>query len=210
MTVLIPPDHVIEYGIHILSQEILVVVFEVEGLLVVGVSLVGVLLYLELDFEVLLLLVAAVLGHFGGQAVHPLQLVDLLAPPPLDVPVEVGLQGQRNIQSPCELIMKYFAFFILGSDELLGEMADDVELLPQCLDVELVGVGEGCLFDVDLRNAIDEIDDDSADLVCLEGLLCILVEVVVCFNEFEFLVLILQFQLVDIGKQVHPVYNFVQ
>ena len=93
MPVLIPSDHIIEDGIHVLPQQILIVILKVEGLLIRRPCLLRMLLYLKLDFQVLFLrLVPAVFADSRGQTVHPLQLSCLLVAAPLEIAVEVGLQ----------------------------------------------------------------------------------------------------------------------
>ena len=73
MPVLIPADHVIEDGIHVLAQKILIVILYVEGLLIGRVCLLGMLLDFKLDFQVFFIIaVATVLGDAGRDTVHPL------------------------------------------------------------------------------------------------------------------------------------------
>ncbi len=92
MSVLIAADHVVEDGIHVLAQQVLIVVLNVEGFLVRRSCLFGVLLYFELDFQVFLVnLVPAVLGDAGRKTVHSLQFRHLFVSPSLEIAVEIGL-----------------------------------------------------------------------------------------------------------------------
>lgn len=55
---------------------------------------------------------------------------------------------------------------------------------------------------------MDECDDGPAEFVGLQRFLGVFVEVVIGLDELELLVLIEQFQLINVGQQVHPIYQF--
>lgn len=146
MSVIVPSDHIIEDGVHVLAEQVLVIVLQIERILIGRSRLLGMLLDL-LNLDVLFLgAVAAVLGDARGEAVHALHLVDLLAASPLQVSVEVGLQRERDVEAARELIVEGAASLLLGTAQLLAQMRHHPQLLPQRLRRQLVGIPEGGLF----------------------------------------------------------------
>lgn len=210
VSVLVAAHHVVEDGVHVLAEKVLVIVFQVEGLLVGRAGLDSVLLDFELSLESLFVALPAVLGDLGSKAVHALQLGDLLAAPALQIAVEIGLQRERNVEAARELVMEGAAAFFLGPAQLLCEMVHQFQLFSERISGKLVGVDKRGFFPVDVGRSVDECNDGPADFVGLQRFLGIFIEVVVGLDELELLVLVEEFQLIDGGKQVHSVYQFFE
>ena len=63
MPIFVASHHIVEDGVHVLAQQVFIVVFEVEGFLVGGASLDHLLLDFQLCLESLFVALATVLGY---------------------------------------------------------------------------------------------------------------------------------------------------
>jgi len=134
----------------------------------------------------------------------------LFASSSFEVTVEVGLQGEGNVDNSCKFIVESATAFRLSAPQLFCEMGDQSYFLFECLDIELIGIGEGSFLEVYLCHFVDELHDDATQFERLDGFFCVFVEVVIRLYQFELLVLELELQFVDLGKELDSINYFIQ
>jgi len=99
----------------------------------------------------------AFVGHFRrGKAIHSLQFASSFRLFLFDIPVEIGLEGQGNVEVFGKLIMESSALFLLSLLKLNRHESDDAEFLLEGVDVELIGMFVEGLLQVNFRLFVDE------------------------------------------------------
>lgn len=106
--------------------------------------------------------------------------------------------------------MESAAAFCLCAGQLFGQMWYQSYFLPECFNIEFIGIGKGGFLDIYFGHFVDELHDNATQFVRLDWFFSVFVEVVVRFYQFELLVLELQLQFVDVGQELDPINYFIQ